>query len=657
MTDADAPLSLDALLLLREGWDFEAKRASGQGGAGAVPVSFWETYSAMANTDGGVVVLGANERADGSVDIVGIPDIQKLERELWNNLGNSQKVSANVLTRDRVRRVAVGDKLALVIEVPRARRADRPVYLNGSWERGTYLRVHEGDRVATPEVARRMLADAQPDRDAQVAEGYVVADLHDESVKRYRQIFSSKRPDHPFLAENDEEFLRKIGALRKDRASGMEGPTLGGMLMLGREEALRELFPHWHLSYTEVGLPSEGRWLDRVWPDGTFNANVFEFYTRVISKLHAGLKVPFALDDAQHRRDDTSAHRALREALVNTLVHADYQGVSGIRVLRDPSGYEFINPGLLLVDAAQVWRGGISESRNPVLQRLFGLLQLGEREGSGGPAIRQAWEEQHWRAPRLQEDVEHGATHLQLRQVSLLADGSVEAARTALGERFDSLMELEKLIAITVCSEEAVDHARLRTISSAHSRDITLALHGLVRKKLLVTSGRGKATRYALAANSQQRRNSEQSGLSFEQTGLSFEQTGLGFEQTGLSSKQSGLSSEQSGLSSEQSGLSSEQSGLSSEQTSGVSSEQSGASQPLRGWNDHGRQLAAVLAYCTGAWRTLPQIAAAVVRAESTVRTKYIPTLLRDGRLERLHPQSPNDPRQAYRTCMKTGDA
>ena len=44
MTDADAPLSLEALLLLREGWDFEA------------------------NTDGGVVVLGANERADGSVD-------------------------------------------------------------------------------------------------------------------------------------------------------------------------------------------------------------------------------------------------------------------------------------------------------------------------------------------------------------------------------------------------------------------------------------------------------------------------------------------------------------------------------------------------------------------------------------------------------------
>lgn len=99
---------------------------------------------------------------------------------------------------------------------------------------------------------------------------------------------------------------------------------------------------------------------------------------------------PFALDAEQFRNDTSSPHAAIREALVNTLIHADYEGRAGVRVLRDPSGYEFINPGLLLVTPEQVWRGGVSESRNPLLQRLFGLLQLGEREGSGGPAIRQA---------------------------------------------------------------------------------------------------------------------------------------------------------------------------------------------------------------------------------------------------------------------------
>lgn len=78
--------------------------------------------------------------------------------------------------------------------------------------------------------------------------------------------------------------------------------------------------------------------------------------------------MPFALDVNQFRKDDSPAHAAVREALVNTLIHADYEGRAGVRVLRDPSGYEFINPGLLLVTPEQVWRGGVSEPRNPVLQ-------------------------------------------------------------------------------------------------------------------------------------------------------------------------------------------------------------------------------------------------------------------------------------------------
>ena len=74
MTDADAPLSLEALLLLREGWDFEA------------------------NTDGGVVVLGANERADGSVDTAN----SQQRRRNSEQSGPSSEQSSGVSSESKV---------------------------------------------------------------------------------------------------------------------------------------------------------------------------------------------------------------------------------------------------------------------------------------------------------------------------------------------------------------------------------------------------------------------------------------------------------------------------------------------------------------------------------------------------------------------------
>ncbi|MGN6106853.1 MAG: ATP-binding protein, partial [Kofleriaceae bacterium] len=247
-----------------------------------------------------------------------------------------------------------------------------------------------------------------------------------------------------FVTEDDTGFLRQIGVLRTERGQTDLGLTLGGLLMLGRELAIRDRFPAWHLSYRE--LPTEPsvdlRWVDRVVSDGSWNANFFEFYTRIVLKLYEGLKVPFALEGSQFRVDETPAHKAVREALVNMLIHADYEGNSGIRVLRDPAGFEFINPGLLLVTPDQVWKGGVSEPRNPLVQRLFGFIQLGEREGSGGPTILRAWSEQHWQTPELVEDVENNELHLKLRLVSLLPKESVDAVRAALGAAFDAQDEI-----------------------------------------------------------------------------------------------------------------------------------------------------------------------------------------------------------------------
>lgn len=82
----------------------------------------------------------------------------------------------------------------------------------------------------------------------------------------------------------------------------------------------------------------------------------------------------------------------LREALVNTLVHADYSERASILIKKDPEGFLFRNPGLMRVPKEQALQGGESDCRNQTLHQLFLMINLGERAGSGLPKIRQGWE-------------------------------------------------------------------------------------------------------------------------------------------------------------------------------------------------------------------------------------------------------------------------
>lgn len=64
--------------------------------------------------------------------------------------------------------------------------------------------------------------------DAQVLEHFGQSDFDPETTKQYRNRFSSRSPDHPWLLLDDTGLLTKLGALRRDRATGMEGVTVGG---------------------------------------------------------------------------------------------------------------------------------------------------------------------------------------------------------------------------------------------------------------------------------------------------------------------------------------------------------------------------------------------------------------------------------------------
>lgn len=490
--------TLEDLPSLVESVELECKLAQGQDGRGELPKDFWLTYSAFANTQGGVVLLGVREK-DGQFSIAGLANIEKVRTDLFNTLNNPAKVSVNLLTdREVVVRVLEG-KQVLEVKIPMASRKQKPVFLNGQPLGNTYRRLHEGDRRCSEEDVRRMFAEQVEDcRDERILPNYDFADIDPDSLRIYRQMLSDIKPGHPALEHQGIEFLRQIGGWRKDRASGVEGLTLAGLLMFGRWLSIQESVPHYFVDYQErPHAKTELRWVDRLVPDGTWSGNLFDFYRRVYRKLVEDLKVPFALKGDQ-RQDETPVHEALREALVNTLVHADYTGRVSVLVVKRPDLFGFRNPGGLRLPLEQVLQGGTSDCRNRLMHQMFLLIGLGERGGSGVPKIYSGWRSQHWRPPALYEKPEPEQTLLELRMLDLLPEGVVEQLRERFGVRFESLEHTARLILATAAIERVVSHNRLLEICDTHAHDLSQLLARLVRDGFLVPDGRSRGMIYHL---------------------------------------------------------------------------------------------------------------------------------------------------------------
>jgi len=121
--------SISDIISLAESVTLECKAAQGRNGNGEVPDSFWETYSAMANTNGGEVYLGIEEKPPGVFRALGIKNPEKLKKSLWDTLHAKTKVNRNILGDANVQLIAVDGKTVIQITIPRARRQDRTIHL------------------------------------------------------------------------------------------------------------------------------------------------------------------------------------------------------------------------------------------------------------------------------------------------------------------------------------------------------------------------------------------------------------------------------------------------------------------------------------------------------------------------------------------------
>lgn len=415
------------------------------------------------------MILGVKENKDGSWHMTGLDNAVKLRKDFWDTINNKNKVSINLLTDNDVEIFEENSGVIMVIHVPKAKREQKPVYINGDMFSGTFRRNWEGDYHCDRSEVLAMLRD-QPEEtaDMKILQDMSLEVLNSETVHAYRNRHMAYRTEHVWERLSDEEYLERIGAARMSARDHTLHPTAAGLLMFGEEYKILYEFPEYFLDYREILDPTI-RWTDRLQSSsGDWTGNLFDFFFRVYGKLVKDLKIPFKLEGIT-RVDDTPVHKALREALANCIVNTDFYFPRGIVIL-------------------------------------FNLIGIGERAGSGVPDIYSVWEQQEWKQPEVIEEYGPDRTILKLSFVKNMDEKALikSADKKALIKSAEkkkltnkTRQQLEKIIEWMELDREyrTAEIAEFLGVKETRAREL---VRELIRLEKIEATGKNKGRRYKI---------------------------------------------------------------------------------------------------------------------------------------------------------------
>lgn len=482
---------------LKENNLIEFKKAKG-----GLPESLWESYSSFANTLGGVIVLGIEEIKDEFISAkLSLNEIDGLRKNFWDTINNTKKVSKNILVDKDVYIDYFEDFPILVINVRRANRSEKPIYINDNVYNETYRRNHNGDYHCTKDEVDLMIKDScNQSGDKMCLENFSIDDLSKESIFSYKQMLKATNPSHVFLKMSDEEFYLNLGIAKKGDDNILH-PTKAGLLMFGKEYRITDEFSHYFLDYQDHREEtSEIRWIDRVQSSsGDWSGNIFDFFFKVNNKLASDLPVPFKLNGIQ-RDDDTQMHKALREALCNTLTNADYYGVRGVVIKKYKDRIEFSNPGTMRISKKEAFMGGTTDPRNETILKIFSLIKIGERAGTGIQTIVNACKVYGFLKPVFEESFNPDRTKLTifLEEVSpFLLKESV----TNVGYTFNSLSLDEKRTLEFMSDKYYIMRKDLEKYLKYGKTKCFKILKSMIEKGVIKKDGSASNTKYFIEKN------------------------------------------------------------------------------------------------------------------------------------------------------------
>ncbi|HSW29712.1 MAG TPA: ATP-binding protein [Longimicrobiales bacterium] len=466
---------------------------------GGTPQRLWQTLSAFANTrGGGVLILGVAE--DASFETVGVDDVRRVTQDVAS-LCDSMEPPIRALIRPH----KFEEKPVIVAEVPETTVTQKPCYYKGAGlANGAFIRVADGDRRLTPYEVHVMLSSrGQPREDCEAVEGTSTRDLHEELTQRFIKRLRELRP--PYRNQDDAHLLRTMGVTaERDGATVL---TLGGLLALGSEP--QRWFPE--LGLTFVAYPGEnigelGPRGERFSDEARVGGPVPLMIEPIIKVLQRNMKRRSVVHGLGRENQWEYPLTAIREALVNALVHRDLSALARgtpVQVQLFGDRLTIVNPGGLHgpVSVEELGETGISSSRNAVLMRILEDTPVPgedylvcENRGSGIGAMLVALRDAGMSPPLFHDSV--AIFRITFPNHTLFDQGTLSWLASIGG---DSLTDSQRVGLALLRNGQELSNEVFRKFNALDSRQATRELKALVDRGLVESHSSGRWTTYHLS--------------------------------------------------------------------------------------------------------------------------------------------------------------
>lgn len=366
--------------------------------SGGFPKKIYDTLSAFSNQDsGGVMIFGVTDKPD--FQVAGVYDADDIQKKVMEHCQQMEPPVRAVMTV-----CEVGGKIVVAAEIPGMERSRRPVYYAGvGITKGSFIRVGDGDRQMTPyeiysyEAFRRQIRD-----DLRTVKPMNIRLFDQERLEQYLLAVKNDRKN---LSQNvsNEDILELMGVMYEGR------PTLAGIMCFSRYP--QAYFPQ--LSITAVVVPgtemgTTGTDGERFIDNKRITGPIPEMLEEAVDFVRRNSRTKTIIDDDGQRHDKTEyPMKAIREAILNALVHRDYSVYTegtpvSVEMYRDR--IEIKNSGGLYGYTTLEELGkSRPETRNPVLANILEMLKITENRYSGIPTMLTEMKRSRLPAPEFQQ--------------------------------------------------------------------------------------------------------------------------------------------------------------------------------------------------------------------------------------------------------------